>query len=106
LRQAGLDALLVGDDGMYSGLVTRDRIEQAVQAGATDTRVGSLLVTDYAHAHADHPLEVVLERLSKNPGLLPVVSRKQVREVLGIVTPQSVMQFLQKRRDDQARGIG
>jgi chloride channel protein, CIC family len=106
LRQAGLDALLVGDDGMYSGLVTRDRIEQAVQSGATDARVGSLLVTDYAHAHADHPLEVVLERLSKNPGLLPVVSRKQVHEVLGIVTPQSVMQFLQKSWDHQAPGNG
>jgi CIC family chloride channel protein len=106
LRQAGLDALLVGDDGMYSGLVTRDRIEQALQSGATDARVGSLLVTDYAHAHPDHPLEVVLERLSKNPGLLPVVSRRQVREVLGIVTPQSVMQFLQKSWDGQAPGKG
>ncbi len=104
LRQSGSDAVLVGSDGMYSGLITRDQIEQAIQSGAADTRVGSLLVTDFAHAHADHSLEVVLERLGKNPGLLPVVSRKQVREVLGIVTPQTVMQFLQKSWDERPPG--
>jgi hypothetical protein len=67
-------------------------------AGATVSRI---LITDSEHAHPDHPLEVVLERLRKNPGILPVVSRRQIREVQGIVTPGTVMQFLQKSRAGQ-----
>jgi len=54
------------------------------------------MMTDCAHAHPDHPLELVQDRLHKNPGILPVVSRERVREVKGIITPQTVMQFLQK----------
>ena len=100
LRKLGTESLLVGSDGLYEGLIVRDRIEQAVKTGADTTAIASLVVNTWAHAHPDHPLEVVLERLSKNPGLLPVVSRKQVREVLGIVTPQTVLEFLQNSREE------
>jgi CIC family chloride channel protein len=100
LEGSTLQALVVGNDGLYMGLVQRERVEEAVDNGRADALVRDLDLKDYAHVHPDHPLEVVLERLSKNPGLLPVVSRKQVREVLGIVTPQRVMQFLQKSWDE------
>jgi len=97
-----LQALLVGTDGSYEGLLARDKVEEAVRSGARDTSIATFIVSDFAHAHPDHPLEVVLDRLSKNPGILPVVSRKQINEVLGIVTPQTVMQFLQKTWEEPA----
>jgi hypothetical protein len=46
--------------------------------------------------HPDHPLELALERLKKNPGLLPVLSRNQVHRVEGVITPDSLMEFLQR----------
>ncbi len=104
MQQSGLQAHLVGTDGLVEGLVTRNRIEKALNSGSGETTVSHLMITDFAHAHPDHPIELVLERLGKNPGLLPVVSRRQVSEVLGIVTPQSVMQFLQRSWDDQGSG--
>ena len=101
---ANSQALLVGTDGTYSGLVTRSQIEQAVKSGRAGAPVTALLIRDFAHVHPDHRLELVLERLGKNPGLLPVVSRNQVNHVLGTITPQSVVQFLQKTWDDAGAG--
>jgi hypothetical protein len=46
--------------------------------------------------HPDHPLERVLDRLAMNPGILPVVSRADVRHVQGVITPQIMTSFLKK----------
>ena len=100
LKKSTLQAFLVGDKGLYMGLVERGRLEETINHGAAEAPIGDLVRADCAHAHPDHPLEVALERLGKNPGVLPVVSRKQIREVLGIITPQTVMQFLQKTWDE------
>jgi len=105
IESSGLQALLVGNDRLYEGVISRDLMEQAMLSGKANSPVGALMMTDCAHAHADHPLEVVLDRLHKNPGLLPVVRRERVREVQGIVTPQSVMQFLQNTRDKPTTDI-
>ena len=97
----GAKCFLVGENGLYSGLVTRDRIEQALQSGKAATPISILVIKDPVHVHPDHPLEVVLERLGKSPGILPVVSRSEVRHVEGVITPQTVMQSLQKTWHDQ-----
>jgi CIC family chloride channel protein len=94
-------SVLVGADGMYSGLVTRSQIEQARRSGMAKASLTVLLTKDFAHVHPDHPLDVVLERLGRNPGILPVVSRHEAHHLQGIVTPQTVMQFLQKTWDEQ-----
>ncbi|MFI5116736.1 MAG: CBS domain-containing protein [Terriglobales bacterium] len=53
------------------------------------------MVTDNcARVHPDHPLERVLDRLAKNPGLLPVVSCSHVNRVEGVITPQTLFQFV------------
>ncbi len=94
---AGTDAqaLLVGKDGTYSGLVSRAQIDQAMRSGMTNATL-AVLTRDFEHVHPDHRLELVLERLGKNPGILPVVSRNDVHHIQGIVTPQTIMQFLHK----------
>jgi predicted transcriptional regulator len=92
----GAQCLLVGENGLYSGLVTRDRIEQALRSGMAATPISNLVIKDHAHVHPDHPLELVLERLGKNPGILPVVSRSEVRHVEGVITPETMIQSFQK----------
>ena len=96
IEKSGLNALLVGSNGLYEGMVTRERAEQEVHSGRSDCPVGALMSTDGAHTHPDHPLEVVLERLGESPGVLPVVSRKYVRQVEGIITSATLLQFLQR----------
>jgi chloride channel protein, CIC family len=96
---------LVGSNGFYSGLVTQEQLEQALQSGKADASVASVLINDCAHVHPDHQLEVVLERLGRNPGILPVVSRSEVNHILGVITPELVLQFLQKVCQDQTRNL-
>jgi CIC family chloride channel protein len=97
----GAKCFLVGENGLYSGLLTCDQIEQALQSGMAGTPISALVVKDHAHVHPDHPLELVLERLGKNPGILPVVSRSEVRHVEGVITPETMIQFLQKAWNNQ-----
>jgi chloride channel protein, CIC family len=104
IANSDAQSFLAGNDGLYSGIVTRDRIEQAMKSGKAGTPISALLIRDFSHTHPDHRLELVLERLGKNPGLLPVVSRSQVHRVVGIVTPQTVVQFLQKTWDEPRAG--
>jgi CIC family chloride channel protein len=100
-NENGAKCFLVGENGLYSGLVTRDQIEQALQSGMVGIPISALVIKDYAHVHPDHPLELVLERLGKNPGILPVVSRSEVRHVEGVITPETMIQFLQKAWNNQ-----
>jgi predicted transcriptional regulator len=87
---------LVGRNGTYVGIVSRDSIEQAMRSGQSADSVASLLIRDPAHVHPDHALELVLKRLAQNPGLLPVLSRTDVHHVEGIITPQTLIQFVQR----------
>lgn len=86
---------MVGDDGTVAGLITRDRIEQEKSSWA-DAPVHDFLISDFGHVHPDHSLEVVIDRLAKSPGLLPVVSRSNSQHVVGVITPQTLAQFVQK----------
>jgi CIC family chloride channel protein len=71
-------ALLVGSGEFYSGIVNTDQLKDAIQSGKGADSIASLLVSDTAHVHPDHSLDFVLERLSRTPGILPVVSRSEV----------------------------
>ena len=94
--QNGTRCLLVGSRDNLQGLVTTDNIEQAIHAGKSADPITSILLHEWQHAHPDHPIELALERLKKNPGLLPVLSRHHVRRLEGVITPETVMEFLQK----------
>ncbi len=87
---------LVGNNGTISGLITRERIEQEIEADRANAPVHDFVISEYGHVHPDHSLEVVIDRLGKSPGLLPVVSRSDSEHVLGVITPQALAQFVQK----------
>ena len=46
---------------------------------------------DGAHVHPDHTLDVVLERLARTDGSLPVLDRRDTRQVLGVITRDSLL---------------
>jgi CIC family chloride channel protein len=100
---------------VYHALLHQDHVHlPSVVAGApapwtaadvmrADSRFASTSVdSTFIHAHPDHPSDIVLERLAESGGLLPVVSREDVQQVVGVVTVNHVVRFLRKRR--QANG--
>jgi CIC family chloride channel protein len=102
--QTNAQSFPVGSDGIYLGLVTRGQIERALSSGAANAAIASIVTDDCTHVHPDHPLELVLDRLAKSPGLLPVVSRSQTNRIEGMITPETVIQFVQKELDRQKNG--
>lgn len=101
---AGSDTnyFLIGQDGLLSGLVLREGIDKAIRSGMGDAPITTLAIEHYEHVHPDHPIELVLERLGKNPGVLPVVSRSEVRKVQGVITPEALLQFVEGYWKDQS----
>jgi chloride channel protein, CIC family len=91
--------LLVGSQEELLGVLRPERLAQAIQSGGGAAPVGSLMDESVLHAHPDHPLDIVLERLAHSDGLLPITSRENARRVEGVITLEDVTRaFWQKRR--------
>ena len=98
----GATAHLVGTPDQLLGVVTRERLAAAVDAGGGHEPIGGLADGAHVHGHPDQPSDVVLERLAQSGGVLPIMSREQSQRVLGVVTFPHVMRYLRARRDAQA----
>lgn len=102
MAAADAKTLMVGENGFYSGLIMRDQLQQALRSGMADTAISQLVLKDHPHVHPDHSLDLVLERLGKSSGILPVVSRNETRHVQGAITPEMMIGFLQKMWGDRS----
>lgn len=89
-HQIGGQAWLVGTPERIAGWVTRDALQQARDAGFSGEPVARIVDDSLVHVHPDHGLDLVLERLSLTPGLLPVVSRFDARRVEGVITAEGL----------------
>jgi CIC family chloride channel protein len=94
------ETFLVGSQTKIAGLVTRRDIEEAIRAGRTDASIKSLLVPQWAHVHADHSLDLALQRFRQTPGLLPVLSRGEATRVEGVITLETIIEFVRRTPQD------
>jgi chloride channel protein, CIC family len=83
----------VMDQGNIVGVVARSSIETANSDGRKEQTVQCLLEKlEFPHTHADHPLHLALERMSRaRIDILPVVNRANVHKLEGIVTLRDVL---------------
>lgn len=91
-------AYVVGTPSHLVGVVSRERLADAVDAGILSEPVASLVDARLVHGHADHPAEIVLDRLAHSHGVLPIVSREQATRMVGVVTVDHIWRFIQRRR--------
>lgn len=96
LERSGARAVLVGTPDELVGVVARDELEAAREAGGQDGAIGLLVSPADVHAHPDHPIDVVLERLAESHGVLPIVSRANVRRFEGAVTADSILRVARR----------
>jgi CIC family chloride channel protein len=78
---------LVRDSSGIIGILTKEQLKQASLDGASAKHVEDLLCgSDFPHLHADQSFDLALSRMgSSHTDLLPVVSRANVHELLGVV---------------------
>jgi CIC family chloride channel protein len=89
--QHGATSMLVGTPESLAGTTTRQQLEEWFGAGRASEPLAAIVEAAFVHAHPDHSIDVVLERLWQSGGLLPVVSRSEVRRVQGVITPSSLL---------------
>ena len=98
VERSALDAWpVVGTLGLQ-GMLHRRELAEAIARGQSEDRIDALLtrlasdLTDRQHLHPDHSLGIALERMgSSGSNVLPVVSRANVRHLLGIVTLEDLL---------------
>jgi CIC family chloride channel protein len=94
---------LTGPDLQLVGAVSRDQLVTAIERGRAAEPVAALAPPAPVHAHADHPFDIVLERMAQTGGVLPIVSRDNAQQVLGIVTFPQIAQYIQRRGHERRR---
>jgi CIC family chloride channel protein len=102
LSESPLHTWPVTQDGELAGMVSATELETAVAGGRADQQLNAWLKERAAsvpqqhgllpHLHPDHNLTMALERLgTMQQEVLPVVSRDNVRELLGVVTLTDIL---------------
>jgi CIC family chloride channel protein len=107
-RGSPLHAWPVTDERGVVGIISTAQIEEAVAKGEKEQCLGDVVDwQNFPHIHADHPLYVALERMGATKlDLLPVVSRANVHELLGVVILSDVLDaFGVERRNAEDRGF-
>ena len=96
-----LDAWPISMETQFYGMVRRSDLETAIASGAGDAALKSIVrhsadanhdAEDFPHVHPDQLLHVALERMgSSGLNVLPVVSRANLNQLLGIVVLEDVL---------------
>jgi CBS domain-containing protein len=74
-------------------VVTLGQLHTAVQEAGSQRLVGDLVNRrDFPHLHSDHSLDLALDRMgATHTDMLPVVSRANVHQLLGVVRLHDVL---------------
>jgi CIC family chloride channel protein len=101
MRSLAVSAWPVADGKQLFGLVTASHLQSVADGGAGHRPIsevlqpmptGQLDADNFPHVHPDHPLDLALQRMGEiHLDVLPVVSRANVFEVLGVITLADVM---------------
>ena len=92
-RASGLNAWPVCSHEGVIGVVSREAVESASKNGDGGKSLGGIVAPgEFPHARTDHSLHTALDRMGA-AGLdsLPVVSRANVHQLMGIVTLDDVL---------------
>ncbi len=92
VRSSKFQSWLVTDGTRVVGVINLATLEQALEESAGKQLVDLVGVINFPHVHADQGIDLALERMGANRiQLLPVVSRADVHELLGVVTLNDVL---------------
>ena len=85
--------ILVADDDGFWGVLDQSRMENVFLEGGTLADLfNGAPDADFPHLHSDHSLAIALDRMgSSKLRVLPVVSRANVHQLVGLVTLEAVL---------------
>jgi len=101
-RNSTLQAWPVLDQHNLGGIVRRAALERAIAMGEGAKQLLDLTgAAGFPHVHADHPLDVALERMGvAKLDILPVVSRADIHLIVGVVALPDILNSFGVGRTD------
>ncbi|MDW7733256.1 MAG: chloride channel protein [Methanolobus sp.] len=101
-RHAGFPVL--DSNGRLCGIVTLKDLRDKVKKDEFDKSICEIATTEVETAYPDETLDAVLRRLAaKDIGRLPVVSRADNRQLLGIITRSDIVKLYDKKVIDKVQ---
>jgi chloride channel protein, CIC family len=94
---------LVGTAEDFLGVLQPERLTEAMQSGRGSEPIAGLTEAAFIHAHPDHSVDIVLERLADSAGVLPIISREDTRRVEGVITADDMTRALNRRRNQKGQ---
>jgi chloride channel protein, CIC family len=94
---------LVGTAEDFLGVLRPERLTEAMQAGRGSETIAGVTEAAFIHAHPDHAVDIVLERLADSAGVLPIISRENTRRVEGVITADDMTRALERRRNQKGQ---
>ena len=93
----------VVDAGGLRGMLAAEAFDEALRRGTGDELLASLVpdpgdrmelnASNFPHLHTDHPLDTAMQRIAHSGmTVLPVVSRTNVRDLLGTISRREVIE--------------
>jgi CIC family chloride channel protein len=93
MQGGNLELWPVADSDGLRGMIRRSDLERETNAGGGAKKLTELIRSErFPHVHPDHNLSIALERMgSSGQTVLPVVSRANVRKLMGVITLDDVL---------------
>jgi CIC family chloride channel protein len=89
-------------DGRLVGMLDASEIGRAADAGEGAKRLAELARPPSVHAHPDHSLDTVLVKRGRlGASALPVVSRRDTRKLLGVVSIQAIAMAMARAAEQE-----
>jgi chloride channel protein, CIC family len=113
MQDSGVDAWPIADAAGLLAMTRSTDLEQAADDGAGNQRVSEVLpagppsADEIPHVHPDHSLSLALERMGTSGlNVLPVVSRANLRQLIGIIALDDILDAygVMKRGNSRERG--
>jgi CIC family chloride channel protein len=97
---------VVGEDGRLAGIFTFNDLKRALAKGDGHAKLSDIIDSNVIHAHKDHTLDAVMLKLGrKGVSQLPVVSRRDVTKLVGIITMHDIVEALSRDPDLTEGGL-
>lgn len=91
------------DNGLLSGLISRETIEDATRSGMDTATITNSIVQHPLYVYPDQVVGIALEQLGKSPGLIPVLRRGNFRHIEGVITPETLIHAIDKKSTQSKR---
>lgn len=94
VRGSNFQSWIVTEGSRVLGVINLDVLQRELGKGDSKHLRDLVNTVNFPHVHPDQSLDVALERMGANHlQVLPVVSRADVHELLGVVTLSDVLEF-------------